>query len=352
MAQLAIDTKREELQRLEHLEREEEESLRRKEAEINLFRDQFRSFLETDGKATMEARNVAEKKAKERLEVAVKIKQISAKNGELRNAIAHQTDKLEEWSVYTEFLEKLTPPEWRKVHPKPEMYFKMPEQLIEIMKGLEEHNMFLVVHCQEAEDVLERYRIKFSDIIGKTDERMAQMCERRDEEQIALEAAIGRNEAYKVVGEFRQGNELGEAEMAELEKAILDFHTELGYDAAFSVDRVTMLTRIEKALERLSELVTKIDRKIVKEMTQAKNVERRDMERTEKNARDKREQDEKARRAIQLALMPIKRRTGKAPVRRMLPVKADMREKREEAMRIRQARAAADENLLYGELWD
>ena len=56
LEQIAIDTKKEELQRLAQLEREEEENLKVKEAEVNLFRDQFRTFLESDGKTTMEAR--------------------------------------------------------------------------------------------------------------------------------------------------------------------------------------------------------------------------------------------------------------------------------------------------------
>jgi hypothetical protein len=43
LAQLAIDTKREELQRLERLKREEQDRLDAQEAEITLFRDQFRA---------------------------------------------------------------------------------------------------------------------------------------------------------------------------------------------------------------------------------------------------------------------------------------------------------------------
>jgi hypothetical protein len=138
-AQLEIDTRREELRRLQRLERDEEESLRAKEAEINLFRDQFRSFVDNDNKATLESRGAAERKAKQRMEVAARIKKVSALNAGLRNDIAHHEDKLEAWTVYKDFLEKLTPPEWRQVHPMPERYFKAPEQLIDVMKGMESY---------------------------------------------------------------------------------------------------------------------------------------------------------------------------------------------------------------------
>jgi hypothetical protein len=352
MAQLAIDARREEIRRLERLERDEEESLRTKEAEINLFRDQFRSFIEHDTKETLEARAVADQKMKRRLEVAAQLKKVFVLNSGLRNDIAHLEDKLEDWSVYKDFLEKLTPPEWRQTHPMPERYFKSPDQLVGLMRGMESHNMFLVGHCQDAEHVLERYRTKFNDIMDRREGIMEIMRERRDERQVALDEQLAKNEAYKAVGEFRYGNELGEAEMAELQTEILAFHAELGFEATRSVQTVVMLTRIENVMVELTDKLEQIDIRVLKDLAQEKDLVRRDQERTEKNERDKREQEEKAQHAIQLAMMPIKRRSGRPAIRRMLPLKCEPREKREEAMRQRQTRAAADANLLYGDLWD
>jgi hypothetical protein len=352
MAQLEIEAKREELQRIDRLEREEEESLRAKEAELNLFKDQFRSFLDSDDKATVEARNAAHKKTQERMAVTHKTKTIAAQNAGLRNAIAHHEEKLEEWSVYKEFLEGLTPPDWREEHPEPEMYFKEPEQLIVLMQWLESQNMFLVGHCQDAEALLEWYRAKFTESIRKNDEVLGNMSARRDARKVELDEEVAAAERYKVVGEFRHGNELGEEEMTELLAAVRAFHVKLGYDSGSSVATVTMLTRIENAMQRLTESLGKMDRKLLKERARAKLLERMDLERLEKNARDKKEQDEKAQRAIQHAMMPIKRRSGRPPIGRMLPIHVESRDKLDDVIVRRRARAAANIDLLYGELWD
>ena len=40
------------------------------------------------------------------------------------------------------------------------MYFKHPEQLLEIFKQLEENNMFLIQNSQETERILEDLRVK------------------------------------------------------------------------------------------------------------------------------------------------------------------------------------------------
>ena len=355
LAQLAIDTKKEELQRLERLEREEEENLKVKEAEINLFRDQFRTFLETDGKTTMESRRAAEEKAKERIEVSMKIKQISSQISALRNEIAHHDEKLQECEEYKKFLEQLTPKDWRKQHPEPEIYFKSPQQLLDIMKTLEEQNMFLIRHCQDAEETVERYRSRFNQMLESRDGTITDQLEKREKAQQELNEMQARNETYKVTGDFHLGNELPEEEKEELRAAIAQFHRQLGFDAASSKDTPTMLRRIESKMEEISmklENVAKTDPALLKELAQKKETERRNQERTEKNIRDKQEQEEKLVKSLQLAMMPVKKRTGRPLVQRTVPRKEQTREKREEELRQRLAQEAADEDLLYGAIWD
>lgn len=355
LAQLAIDTKKEELRRLDRLEREEEENLKVKEAEINLFRDQFRTFLESDGKTTMEARHAAEEKAKQRIEVSMQIKQISSQISTLRNEIAHYDEKLQECEEYKKFLEQLTPKDWRKTHPEPEMYFKSPQQLLDIMATLEEQNMFLIRHCQDAEETVERYRSRFNHLLEERDGRITEQLDRRDKRQKELDDMLARNEMYKVTGDFRMGNELSAEEWSELQRAIHDFHKQLGFDAASSKDTGTMLRRIEGLMEEMQiklDTVSKTDPALLKELAQKKEVERRNQERTEKNIRNKKEQEEKLLKAITLAMMPVKKRTGRPLVQRTIPRTEQTREKMEEELRQRLAQEAADEDLLYGEIWD
>jgi hypothetical protein len=66
----------------------------------------------------------------------------------LKNEIAHYEERKEEYGLYKLFLEELTPPEWREVHPFPELYYKEPKQLLEKIQALEDENLFLIRHCQ------------------------------------------------------------------------------------------------------------------------------------------------------------------------------------------------------------
>lgn len=100
------------------------------------------------------------------------------------------------------------------------------------------------------------------------------------------------------------------------------------------------------------ENVAKTDPALLKELAQKKETERRNQERTEKNIRDKQEQEEKLVKSLQLAMMPVKKRTGRPLVQRTVPRKEQTREKREEELRQRLAQEAADEDLLYGAIWD
>lgn len=352
LAQLAIDTKREELQRLERLEREEEANLKAKEDEIDQFREQFRAFLESDGQATMEARKSAENKSKDRLKVSMQIKQVSSQISTLRNEIAHQDEKLQECQDYQQFLESLTPPDWRKRHPPPEMYFTDPQQLLTIIVSLEEQNMFLIRHCQEAEEAVERYRTKFNKLLEERDGSMTEMMQNREEKQKELQATQEKNQQYKVEGEFRYGNELSESELSELQTAIIQFHEVLGFDAASSNDIAMMLRRIENKMEELIQKLERLDQVTVKALALEKEHLRREQQRTFTQENAKQQQMEKMRKAVAQANKPIKRKTGRPLYERMVPKKGKSRQEEEEKARALKAEQAADEELLFGQIWD
>jgi hypothetical protein len=352
ISQMQIDTKREALQRLDHLEHQQEQNLLAKEAELNLFRDQFRNFLENDGKNTMAVRTAAEIKCHRRVDISDQIMSVSAGISSLRSEIAHSREKLKECQDYKVFLDSLTPPAWRSEHPLPEMFFTSPAQLLDIMTTLEQQTMFLISHCQDAEETLDRYRAQFNQLMETRDGSMVSMEEERRRRDTEVREMSANNDRYTAPGELREGNELPEAELLELQEAIRDFHMELGFDVASSNDTTTMLTRIEEKLEQLMMTLGKLDPLVFKQKAQLKELERRDQEREAKNIREKAEQEEKTQRAIELAMMPIKRRTGRPLLERMVPLKGQTREKREESARLRQAREAADAEMLFGAIWE
>ncbi|EAX99644.1 hypothetical protein TVAG_091110 [Trichomonas vaginalis G3] len=351
LAQLAIDTKQEELQRLEKLEKEEESALKAKAAEINLFKTQFANFIESDGKATMDAGKAAEKKAKERLEVSMKIKQVSGQISTLRNEIAHQDEKLTECQQYEQFLESLTPPEWRKTHPG-EMYFKDPDQLINIIASLEEQNMFLIRHCQEAEEAVERYRTKFNELLESREGGLKQMATNKEEKERELQVTREKNGQYKIDSEFKYGNELGDEEYNQIQQDIINFHKSLGFDVSSSNDIAMMLRRIENRMEELIMRLEKFEQSTVKSLALEKERERRDLKRTKDQEEKQRGQAEKVKKAIELANKPIERKLGRPLVERIIPKKGQSRQEEEDKARQEKLEKEADEQLLFGQIWD
>jgi hypothetical protein len=351
LSEIQIDTKKEELCRLERLEHDEEQRLIEREEELDRFRDQFRGFLERDGHNTMTVRAAAEAKCRRRMALSAEIKEISSQNAALRAEIARATERLEQCQTYKSFLEDLTPRDWRAQHPFPEVYFRRPEQLLDILRALEEQTMFLISHCEEAEETFMRCRYQFNQMMGERDGSITEMEEKKAQKQIEKEEFEGQTDCYRHTGGFRFGNELPEAELAELQDAIRRFHDECGFDTA-ATGTAAMLTRIENLLEDLVKKLEKVDPHLLNEKMEAKAAERREQERTEKNIREKKEQEEKAQKTIQLAMMPIKKRTTRPLIERTAPRKGATREKREEAMRLKQQREQADAALLFGPVLD
>ncbi|OHS98022.1 hypothetical protein TRFO_35666 [Tritrichomonas foetus] len=300
----------------------------------------------------MDARRAAEQKAKQRLEVSLKIKQISSEISSLRNEIAHHEEKYQECEEYKQFIEGLTPTEWRKSHPFPELYFKDPKQLVDILQHLENQNMFLIQHCQEAEEAVERYKNKFNAVLEERDGSIIEMTNKKAICDQKFEEMKAQNKQNKYDGKFHYTNEIPQFELQELASQITDFHNKLGFDAVATGDASTMLKRIEDRMEELVKILADLDQNLVHDLLTEKQHKRRDQERAEKAAKKQKEQEEKTLKALQLATMPIKKKTGRPLLQRSIPLKAESREKREEQMRLEQAQREADQNLLFGPIWD
>jgi hypothetical protein len=351
LSAIQINAKQEELRRLERLEHDEEQRLIEREGELGRFRDQFYGFLERDGRNTMEIRAAADVKCQSRMALLAEMKEISSQNTVLRAGIARATERLEQCQTYKSFLEELTPRDWRARHPFPERYFRTPDQLLDILRALEEHTMFLISHCEEAEETFQRCRYQFNQMMGERDGSITEMEEKKAQKRVERDELEAQTEWYQHTGGFRFGNELPEADLAELQDAIKHFHNECGFDTTVN-DTAAMLTRIENLLEELMMKLENVDPQLLKQRVAAKAASRREQERNEKNIREKKEQEEKAQKTIQLAMMPIKKRTGRPLMERTAPRKGASREKREEAMKLKQQRDEADAALLFGPVWD
>jgi uncharacterized coiled-coil protein SlyX len=107
---------------------------------------------------------------KAKLDKIQEIKKLNVQIMSVRSEMVKNEDQLRDLQRYKEFLDKLTPPENSAVHHKNSeggdeenstpIYFKTPQQLLDIFAELEENNLALIQNCQETEETLEELRSK------------------------------------------------------------------------------------------------------------------------------------------------------------------------------------------------
>lgn len=114
------------------------------------------------------------------MEKIQEIKKLNVQIMGVRSDMVKNEDQLKDLQRYRLFLDNLTPSEFlsdaKKEESKgdlsnacvePTIYFKEPNQLLEIFSELEENNLALIQDCQETEEILEELRAKISETAEK-----------------------------------------------------------------------------------------------------------------------------------------------------------------------------------------
>lgn len=246
----------------------------------------------------------------------------------------------------------LTPEDWKKTHKENEFYFTEPEQLLTIIKTLEEQNMFLIRHCQEAEETVERYREKFGKLLDQRDGHIIEMTEKFNEASENLRIHQEKNESYFGGKDFKTGVELSEKEATSLHDKIAAFYQTLGYDSSSTTDTSAMLERIEETLQGLIRDFQRIPPDIIHKKASEKDSQRREKLRLERQAETKKKENEKRMKTLREAKQPIKYRTGRPLVPRHIPKRGISKQEAEEQARMMELEEQKDKELLFGEIWD
>ncbi|KAG7478400.1 hypothetical protein MATL_G00080140 [Megalops atlanticus] len=114
LLEYALTVKREEMQNLEEVAAAEERKLMRAEKFLEKDSIMFDEFLKENDKNSVEAIRIAEQEAKVKLEKVSEIKRITAKMVAIKSDISKYEDILKEYSMYKDFLLKLSPQEWQE----------------------------------------------------------------------------------------------------------------------------------------------------------------------------------------------------------------------------------------------
>jgi hypothetical protein len=114
LVQMALDTKREEIQKLEHKAHMKEEALRKSELMLEEDAIRFDAFLKENDKQAHEALKAAEREAKLKADKVQEIKKLKHAISLIQGEKSKCKEALDDCERYREFLEGLTPPEWKE----------------------------------------------------------------------------------------------------------------------------------------------------------------------------------------------------------------------------------------------
>lgn len=116
LVQMSLDTKREEIRKLEEKAQMKEEALQRSEQMLEEDAMRFDAFLKENDKKAHDAIKRAEEETKKKQEKTQEIKRLSQQIQALSSEMSKHREALEDCLRYKKFLDMLTPPEWFEKH--------------------------------------------------------------------------------------------------------------------------------------------------------------------------------------------------------------------------------------------
>ena len=113
LLQMALDTKREEIQKLEHKAQMKEEALKKSELMLEEDAIRFDAFLKENDRLAHSAMKAAEEATKRKQAMQQEIKKLKYQIQALKGENAKSEDTLKEWRGYQRFLDELTDSDWK-----------------------------------------------------------------------------------------------------------------------------------------------------------------------------------------------------------------------------------------------
>ena len=369
LVQMALDTKRDEIRKLEEKARARENALKRSEALLEEDAARFETFLKENDEKAMSAIKKAEAEAKLKADKLNEIKKLNNQSTAIRSEMSKYEEALEECNRYKTFLAQLTPQEFLEEKAKKaekskssgggggaaaagkeggkegekeggdeavvkedkdkdkedaepgaeEMYFTHPSQLLEMFTALEESNLFLIQNCQEMEESLEELRSKYK----TSSHRLSSETDTLASQIQTLQAAIQEEEDKAANLRKRAAKHAFQGDqnrlLEELHARVSESYARCLGEADSNLSTLEMLANIELKLEELFSVVETMPKDLVESLEKQMEKERREKARIEKMGLQLQQQQERIRLSILRSQAPIKKKTGKPVMFRSQP---------------------------------
>jgi len=394
---MSLDTKRDEIRKLEEKAKLKEEALRKSEIMLEEDAIRFDTFLKENDKKAHEAIKRAEAETKKKQEKLQEIKKLRQSIQLVQSEMSKLKEMLDLCQEYKKFLDSLTPEEWftemsdkkrkrqqarriarwkvkqrewedtkrvleeemetqkaidkekaardgkrakRKsytpnIPPQPKlvdeeltdsdseepMYFKKPQQLLDIFTALEESNLFLIQNSQETEQALEELKQDFMETKTRMDAKTAALKANIEEHLAQIAAEEAKAEALKRRAESSGGKGVQEKLLNELQDRVRKVYIECEFESSSNPSTLTMLTDLEGKLEQLLSEMEMMDPKYVEDAEKAREKDRREKVRLARMEKAKDEYEDRLQRSIDRAAAPVVKKKGKQVMFRSRPFK-------------------------------
>ncbi|KAL2093551.1 hypothetical protein ACEWY4_010863 [Coilia grayii] len=187
MVQYALAVKKEHIQELKTASEREQLRMKHAERDLDEGAKAFEEFLKVNDQNSVDAVKLAEKEMMAKLEKTAEIKKLTSKIMTIKSDISRNQEVLNEYRAQKKFLKAVAPPEWREeqkrkraerrrakqtegknkanLHPspsEPEIYFKDPQEMLNILADLEDQNLSYIQNFQGTEEAMEEINSELS----------------------------------------------------------------------------------------------------------------------------------------------------------------------------------------------
>lgn len=348
LIQMSLDTKRQEIQKLEEKAGMKEDALRKSEMMLEEDAMRFDAFLKENDRKAHEAMKRADQETKEKQEKVLEIKKLNQEISKVENEMSKYEEQLNACRKYQRFLDDLTPVEWKEQQRKKRedrqrrkaalrangddedddedddsepMYFQRPDQLLDIFAQLEERNLFLIQNVQETEEALEELKQKFEETQRQMEEKTNLLLNNINDLKSKIYQEQDKADNLKKRSKAGSVATHHQSLLMELSEKVKLVYTKCGFDADSHNDTLEMLRDIESWLEYLLNEMRQMPPEQVETAEKKKNSERRDRIRLQKKDEQKRLYEERLAKSTQRAKAEVVKRTGKQVMFRSPPIR-------------------------------
>jgi len=358
LIQMSLDTKRQEIQKLEEKAQMKEDALKKSEMMLEEDAMRFDAFLKDNDRKAHDALKRADAETKAKQEKVAEIKKLNQEIAKVEAEMSKYDEQLIACMKYKDFLDNLTPQEHidamknkrekrkqdklakrREENPDAhidlgdissdgedvdEMYFQEPSQLLDIFAQLEERNLFLIQNVQETEEGLEELRQKYDDTTMQMEEKTSQLQANISDLRAKINVETGkadnlrkRSKANTIAGNQQK---LLQSLSEKVKEVYAKCISQTEADA--QTDTLAMLRQIERWLEYLLSEIKVMDTDLVKEAEKKKEDDRRERVRRAKKLELQRQYEERLAKSTARAKAEVIRQTGKQVMFRSPPIRS------------------------------